>query len=75
MAAESEPFPVTVMEYCGKRKEFTRGYYCAVAVAIKESGLDTITKSLFNQGGSEEQILAAADAEDIELFREYGLLK
>lgn len=75
MAAESEPFPVTVVELGKKSQEFLRGYYCAVAVSLRESGLDTLTRSLFTQGGSTEDILAACDADDIELFKEYDLLK
>ncbi len=99
MAAESEPFMVSVQELPSshidnclhpygkiqpsivrknelhRRSEFTRGYYCAVAVMLREDGsVTTSVRSLFNQGGDEKTIFAAADADDIELFREYGLL-
>jgi len=52
-------------------REWSRGYYCAVAVLLRESG--TVTpelRSLFNAGGGHEH----ADNEDIELFREHGLM-
>lgn len=50
---------------------FTRGYFCAVACLIKENGLVTTdASSLFVQGGD----CADADPEDLEVFREHGLL-
>ena len=52
-------------------REWSRGYYCAVAVLLRESG--TVTpdvRSLFDAGGGHEH----ADAEDMGLFREHGLV-
>lgn len=56
------------------RADFERGYFCAVAVYLKEScqeGVaDTMAKSLFGQGGDWRK----ADPEDIETFRIHGLI-
>ena len=56
------------------RDDFGRGYFCAVAVYLKEScqdGVaDTMAQSLFRQGGDWQR----ADAEDIETFRIHGLI-
>lgn len=53
-------------------REWIRGYYCAVAVLLRESGAVTPdVQSLFDAGGGQEY----ADAEDIALFREYGLMR
>lgn len=52
--------------------DFVHGYYCAVAVALREAG--TVTKavqSMFEQGGAPER----AAPEDVELFKQYGLMK
>ena len=50
---------------------FKRGYFCAVAVLLREEGAaTTAVKSLFSQCGSPLD----ADAEDIALFKEYGLM-
>jgi hypothetical protein len=53
------------------RVEWCRGYYCAVAVLLREAGGVTAeVRSLYEQGGSSEH----ADAEDAILFRLHGLL-
>ncbi len=57
-----------------KRNDFIRGYYCAVSVFIRENGRNTITDSLFRQGGKVKDILASADESDLATFRECGLL-
>lgn len=54
-----------------KANAWNRGYYCAVAVLLRETGtVDTNVKSLFEQGGRPE----LADDEDQELFRNHGLM-
>ena len=51
-------------------REWARGYYCAVAVLLREEGqATTAVQSLYNQGGG----CAFADAEDIALFEQHGL--
>lgn len=58
-----------------KRKDFIRGYYCAVSVLLREQGVvGTSTRSLFNQGASIEAVLAYADEYDLALFRTYKLI-
>jgi len=53
------------------RDSWTRGYYCAVAVLLREEGSVTQqVRSLFNQGGAPHE--AAAD--DLTLFAEHGLI-
>lgn len=53
------------------KDDFARGYFCAVAVLLRETGCpDTHIRSLFSQGGD----AAKADAEDVELFTQHGLL-
>lgn len=53
-------------------RDWSRGYYCAVAVLLHEEGTDTTAvSSLFSQGGDPE----LADPEDIELFKQHGLMK
>lgn len=49
---------------------WTQGYFCAVAVALREDGDTTIVRSLFKQGGDP----TLADPVDIELFRAHGLM-
>ncbi len=56
------------------RKGFIRGYYCAVSVFIRENGRNTVTDSLFRQGGKPEDVERYADSSDVETFRECGLL-
>ncbi len=52
-------------------KGFKRGFFCAVAVLLREEGAaTTAVKSLFSQCGSPLD----ADAEDIALFKEHGLM-
>ncbi len=54
------------------RNSWTRGYFCAVAALLRESGVvDDAVRSLFRQGGSHLK----ADAEDIALFAKHGLIK
>lgn len=53
---------------------WSRGYFCAVSVLIRENGRDTNSDSLFSAGGGVERALACADAQDIEVFRQHGLL-
>lgn len=53
------------------RDDFARGYFCATSVLLRETGhADTDVRSLFGQGGDPTK----ADASDIELFREHGLM-
>ncbi len=66
-----EPPPAPVNP---KRNDFIRGYYCAVSVFIRENGRNTVTDSLFRQGGKVKDILANADESDLATFRECGLL-
>lgn len=52
-------------------KDFARGYFCAVAVLLREEGCVTPqVRRLFRQGGDAR----LADEADCELFTEYGLL-
>ena len=54
------------------KSDFARGYFGAVSVPLRETGCaDTFVKSLFAQGGNPE----LADACDVALFREHGLMK
>lgn len=47
------------------------GYFCAVAVLLREEGSESqVVRSLFGQGGSTEGI----DAGELALFREHGLI-
>lgn len=55
------------------KADFIRGYYCAVAVLLKEEGLNTHSESLFRQGGSKAAILLCADKQDIETMKQHGL--
>lgn len=49
-----------------------RGYYCAVAQALREEGgTTTLIESLFRNGGDWRE----ADPEDIALFKQHGLTK
>lgn len=53
------------------QSQWVRGYFCAVAVLLREEGSVTPTvKSLFDQGGNALE----ADVEDQELFRDHGLM-
>ena len=53
------------------RVAWCRGYYCAVAVLLRESGCVTAeVRALYEQGGNPEH----ADAEDAQLFRKHGLM-
>lgn len=55
----------------GNQDDFSRGYYCAVAVLLREWGdVNTDVRSLFSQGGDPTK----ADLCDQELFREHGLM-
>jgi hypothetical protein len=53
---------------------FERGYFCAVAVFLKENYSEGVAgsdvQSLFRQGGDWKK----ADPEDIETFRIHGLI-
>lgn len=50
---------------------WNRGYYCAVAQALKEEGCaSTLIRSLFLAGGDPN----LADPSDVELFIEHGLM-
>lgn len=53
-----------------ERDAFTRGYFCAVAVALREDGDTTLVRSLFGQGGDANM----ADDYDKELFVERGFM-
>jgi len=56
---------------CATVADFERGYFCAVSVLLREVGAaETCVQSLFAQGGDASK----ADVEDIELFREHGLM-
>lgn len=51
-------------------RDWQRGYYCAVAVLLREEGhATTAVRSLYAQGGGTR----FADAEDIALFAQHGL--
>lgn len=51
--------------------DWSRGYYCAVAALLREVGcVDESVRSLFSAGGDPKR----ADAEDIALFQEHGLM-
>ncbi|ADV02180.1 hypothetical protein [Alicycliphilus denitrificans] len=53
------------------RDSWTRGYYCAVAVLLREEGAVTPqVRSLFKQGGAPHE----AAAGDLALFAEHGLI-
>lgn len=53
-------------------RNWCQGYYCAVATLIREAGcVETSVRDLFKHGGDPE----LADSEDLELFREHGLLR
>ncbi|MFK4706119.1 hypothetical protein ABIC83_002958 [Roseateles asaccharophilus] len=56
----------------GKRDvRWTQGYYCAVALALREEGCaSALVRSLFVSGGD----ASLADPMDIELFVEHGLM-
>lgn len=49
---------------------FSLGYFCAVAVALREDGPSTLVRSMFAQGGDPTE----ADPMDIALFVEHGLM-
>lgn len=64
-------------KYCKEHRrkvptsDFTRGYFCAVSVALREEGIvSAAVRSMFEQGGDP----TLADPFDIELFREHGLM-
>lgn len=51
--------------------DWARRYYCAVAALLREEGgVTTAVRSLFEQGDDARK----ADADDVTLFREHGLL-
>jgi hypothetical protein len=51
-------------------REWSRGYFCAVAVLLREAGCVTPeVRSLYEQGGHPEH----ADADDAALFLQHGL--
>jgi len=53
------------------KDSFSRGYFCAVAVLLKETGCASAeVQSLFRQGGSPLE----AAAEDLALFAKHGLI-
>lgn len=52
------------------RAEWSRGYFCAVAVLLREEGhASAEVRSLYEQGGNPQ----AADPDDAALFAEHGL--
>ena len=52
--------------------DWLRGYYCAVAIMLREAGAVTPEiLSLYRQGGD----AARADPSDVMLFRNYGLMQ
>ena len=53
-----------------RKDHFARGYFCAVGAALREEGTSTLVRSLFAQGGDPSK----ADAADIALFVEHGLM-
>lgn len=57
-----------------KKDEWSRGYYCAIAMMLKRNYAEGVsgpdTGELFRSGGDWRQ----ADPEDIETFRRHGLL-
>ncbi len=51
---------------------WSRGYFCAVAALLREEGCVTAgVQSLFAQGGDAK----LADPDDIELFRQHGMME
>lgn len=61
---------VKVIDDIANRK-WSRGYYCAVAVLLREEGqVTTAVRSLYAQGGGTK----FADAEDVALFAQHGLV-
>lgn len=66
---------VTLLKMVKKDAEpnnWLRGYYCAVAQALREEGgTTTLIESLFRNGGDWRE----ADPEDIALFKQHGLTK
>lgn len=62
---------VELVDAAAAATQWSRGYYCAVAVLLRVEGCVTAdVRDLFNQGGG----AAHADQEDIELFRQHGLM-
>lgn len=55
-----------------RNDDFARGYFCAVAVLLRDCGVVTTqVRDLFNMGGDAEKL---ADDLDKKLFFEHGLL-
>ncbi len=53
-----------------RKRDWLRGYYCAVAVLLREAGTVTAEiRSLYEQGGDATQ----ADPHDLEVFAAHGL--
>lgn len=54
------------------RRQWHSGYYCAVSALLREEGcVTTVVRELFARGGD----ATLADPEDIELFRQHGLME
>jgi hypothetical protein len=66
-----KPRPVNTR---GRSEWWSKGYFCAVAVFLKENYSEGVAgsdaQSLFRQGGDWKK----ADPEDIETFRTHGLI-
>ena len=54
--------------------EFDRGFYCALAMYLKENGHDRGIESLFSCNGGASNAVNA-DKEDQEIFIQYGLME
>ncbi|CAN7781142.1 hypothetical protein LJR296_008012 [Cupriavidus necator] len=55
----------------GAANDWERGYFCAVAVLLREEGsATTAVRSLFAQGGDSTK----SDPQDLALFRQHGLI-
>lgn len=72
MTNDATPAKVRLTDGLGMRskRQWLRGYYCAVAVLLRETGCVTAEiRNLYEQGGDASQ----ADPHDTELFAHHGL--
>jgi hypothetical protein len=72
MTDQATPAKVRLTDGLGvrRKRDWLRGYYCAVAVLLREAGsVTTEVRSLYEQGGDPAQ----ADPHDVELFEAHGL--
>lgn len=52
-----------------RRKDFDRGFFCAVAALLNSHGDSTVASDLFKLGGKD---LSGVDEEDIDTFIKHG---